>query len=168
MPIKNKRFSVLVFCWRSVHISCADRTALGPCEAVRRVGRDPDQPIFQPSPAELSYRVLAVSGSTKWMCCWWVRWDSHWSPLPCGGVRPCGGHEIIQSRELQKPGERDKNYSGIKALVREQAKVSGGSWERVLNVLLSQERISMLYLSVPWAHILIKHKSTDLEHVMTK
>lgn len=26
----------------------------------------------------------------------------------------------------------------------------------------------MLYLSVPCAHILIKHKSTDLEHVMTE
>lgn len=40
--------------------------------------------------------------------------------------------------------------------------------ERVLHVLLSQERVAVLYLSVPCEHILIKHKSTDLEHVMTE
>lgn len=61
----EQRFSVPLFCWRSVHISCADKTTLGPCEAVWRVGRDPEQPIFQPSKAELSCRVPAVSGSTK-------------------------------------------------------------------------------------------------------
>lgn len=38
----------------------------------------------------------------------------------------------------------------------------------VLHVALSQERNAVLYLSVPCAQILIKHKSTDLEHVMTK
>lgn len=31
-----------------------------------------------------------------------------------------------------------------------------------------QERVAVLYLSVPCEHILKKHKSTDLEHVMTK
>lgn len=45
-----------------------------------------------------------------------------------------------------------------------------GEWGqlRVLHDALSQERIAVLYLSVPCAHILIKHKSTDLEHVMTE
>ncbi len=128
MPIQNKRFSVPLFCWRSVHISCADKTALGPCEAVRRAGRDPEQPGFQPSPDVLSCRVLAASGSTNWMCCWWVRWDPRRSLLPCGEARPCKGHEIIQSRKLQKLGKREKDYRGIKALVGEGAKVSVGSW----------------------------------------
>lgn len=31
---------------------------------------------------------------------------------------------------------------------------------------LSQKRFAVLYLSLPCAHIVIKHKSTDLEHVM--
>lgn len=34
--------------------------------------------------------------------------------------------------------------------------------------VLHQESIDVLYLSIPCAHILIKHKSTDLEHVMTE
>lgn len=38
----------------------------------------------------------------------------------------------------------------------------------ILQVALSQGRIAVLYLSVPCAHIVIKHKSTDLEHVMTE
>lgn len=40
----------------------------------------------------------------------------------------------------------------------------------MLQVELSQGQVGIaeLYLSVPCAHILIKHKSTDLEHVMTE
>lgn len=38
----------------------------------------------------------------------------------------------------------------------------------ILQIVLSQERTAVLYLSVPCAHIVIKHKSTDLEHVMTE
>lgn len=33
---------------------------------------------------------------------------------------------------------------------------------------LSLDRFAVLYLSVPCAHIVIKHKSTDLEHGMTE
>lgn len=38
--------------------------------------------------------------------------------LPYGEVRPCKGHEIIQSRKLKKKlGKSEKNHGGIKALV---------------------------------------------------
>lgn len=36
MPIKNKRFSVPLSSWCSVHISYAGKTTLGPCEAMWR------------------------------------------------------------------------------------------------------------------------------------
>lgn len=168
MPIQNKRFSVPLFRRRLVHISCADETALWACEALWRVGGNPQPPSFQPRPA----RAQLQSPGCKWVNKLSVLLISKMkSTLITSALREdeaMQSPQNIQSRKLQKLWKRD--YRGIKELVGEGRRGVGGSCghERALHVALSQERIAVLYLSVPCAHILIKHISTDLEHVMTE
>lgn len=95
-----------------------------------------------PFSSRLCCWVRARRRSTRWTRCWWVRRDSCWFLLPCGEAK----RSFIQLKRRVRRGCR--------------------AWRHQPGILRVYR--ASVYPSVFWAHAMIKHKSTDLECVMTE
>lgn len=142
MPIQNKRCCVLLFCVRQRDgWECTGRVKPSGSQA---------GVLNSPFSSRLCCWVLVKSRSTRWTRCRRVRWDSRWFLLPCGEAK----RSFTRWKRQVKTAEK---WETAGALRHQPGRTQTWRGRRILSHLL-----------VFWAQVILKHNSTEPEHVMSE